>query len=138
MKLTNDKYFIDSNIIVYSHSDFDKKKQKKSQSIIAENITVVSTQVVQETSNILKRKFNNSWSEVIVVIDEVINNNILHINSFDTIKKAFYIADKYKFSFCDSLIIAAALECNCKILYSEDMQHKQIIENSLTIINPFL
>ncbi len=37
----------------------------------------------------------------------------------------------------DSLIISTALENNCEILYSEDMQHKQIIENKMVIINPF-
>ena len=68
---------------------------------------------------------------------EDINNNILYTNSIETIKKAYFIANKYKFSFYDSLIVAAALECNCKILYSEDLQHKQVIEKSLTIINPF-
>ena len=47
------------------------------------------------------------------------------------------IRSKYKYSYYDSLIIATALESKCKILYSEDMHHGQIIENSLKIINPF-
>jgi len=47
------------------------------------------------------------------------------------------IKGRYRFSFYDSLIIAAALEANCQTLYSEDMQHGQIIE-TLTIQNPFL
>jgi len=57
----------------------------------------------------------------------------------------FEIFIRYKFSFYDSMIVAAALEANCSILYSEDMQHKQVIKNpekngagKLTIINPFL
>ena len=54
-----------------------------------------------------------------------------------TIINAIKIIEKYKFSFWDSMIISAALQSNCKILYSEDMHHKQIIENKLTIINPF-
>ncbi|MDD1619976.1 MAG: hypothetical protein LUQ11_00730 [Methylococcaceae bacterium] len=44
----------------------------------------------------------------------------------------------YKFSIYDSLIIAAALDADCTTLYSEDMQHRQIIENQLTFVNPFL
>ena len=47
------------------------------------------------------------------------------------------IKDKYKLQFYDSLIIATALENNCSVLYSEDMQHGFEIENTLTIINPF-
>ena len=47
------------------------------------------------------------------------------------------IRSKYQYSYYDSLIIATALESKCNILYSEDMHHGQIIENSLKIINPF-
>jgi hypothetical protein len=50
---------------------------------------------------------------------------------------ACQIAEKYQFSFYDSLIIASALKCDCYTLYSEDLQHGQIIEDKLKIINPF-
>jgi predicted nucleic acid-binding protein len=36
------------------------------------------------------------------------------------------------------LFIAAALPADCKILYTEDLQHEQVIESTLTIQNPFL
>jgi predicted nucleic acid-binding protein len=55
-----------------------------------------------------------------------------------TLKLAFFISNKYQFSWWDSLIIATALENNCEILYSEDMQNGLVIENTLTIVNPFL
>ncbi len=45
---------------------------------------------------------------------------------------------KYQYSYYDSLIIAAALDSNCTILYSEDLKHNHIIENTLTILNPFI
>ena len=47
------------------------------------------------------------------------------------------IKKRYKFSCWDSLIITSALENNCSILYSEDMQHSQVIENNLEVINSF-
>ena len=53
-------------------------------------------------------------------------------------RNALKIASKYKYSFPDSLIIATAIEYNCNVLFSEDMHHNQIIENTLKIINPFL
>ena len=46
-------------------------------------------------------------------------------------------AYKYHFSIWDALVISSALQGECSILYSEDMQHNQIIKNSLTILNPF-
>ena len=55
-----------------------------------------------------------------------------------TVKEACKNAQKYKFSFYDSLIISAALECDCNILYSEDLHNGQLIENRLKITNPFI
>ena len=55
----------------------------------------------------------------------------------DSLAHILNIISKYKFSYWNSLIIASALQNNCTILYSEDMQHNQLIENKLRIINPF-
>jgi predicted nucleic acid-binding protein len=56
----------------------------------------------------------------------------------NTIKKALALNERYEYSYYDCLIIASSLEAGCKYLFSEDMQHGQIIENSLKIINPFV
>ncbi|MDZ7806320.1 MAG: hypothetical protein U5K71_04305 [Gracilimonas sp.] len=57
-------------------------------------------------------------------------------SSKDLIYSAIGIKEQFKFSFYDSLIIAAALEAGCKTLYSEDLQHNQTIY-SIQIIDPF-
>jgi predicted nucleic acid-binding protein len=61
----------------------------------------------------------------------------LHPVNTSTIKKAIDIKSKYKFSFWDSLIVASALENKCGILYTEDLQHGQVIETNLKVVNPF-
>jgi len=55
-----------------------------------------------------------------------------------TIKLAQDLVGKYDLQIFDGIIIAAALEADCDILYSEDMQNGQIIENMLKIVNPFV
>ena len=45
---------------------------------------------------------------------------------------------KGKVSFWDSLIVASAIENQCSILYTEDMQNGQIIEDRLKIVNPIM
>jgi predicted nucleic acid-binding protein len=55
-----------------------------------------------------------------------------------TIKLAQDLVDKYDFQVFDGIIVAAALEADCDILYSEDMQDGQVIENTLKIVNPFV
>jgi predicted nucleic acid-binding protein len=56
----------------------------------------------------------------------------------NTLLIAAALVKKYNFQLFDSAIVAAALENDCAIFYSEDMHHGLIVEKSLTIINPFL
>ena len=56
----------------------------------------------------------------------------------DDHERATQIAERYRFSFYDSLIIATALRAGCQTLYSEDLQHSQKIERQLTVFNPFV
>jgi len=57
---------------------------------------------------------------------------------FSTVKLAQYLIDKYDFQIFDGIIVAAGLEANCDVLYSEDMQDGQVIEGTLRIVNPFV
>lgn len=133
----SDSIFLDTNILVYAYSDTELQKQTIARKLVSENISFISTQVLQELSNTLSRKFKKSWPEITDAVKEVSLSNLVHANSEATIQQAIKIADQYKFSFYDSLIIAAALECKCSKLYSEDMSHGQLIEKQITIINPF-
>ena len=55
-----------------------------------------------------------------------------------TINQAAIVAIRYQLSHWDALIVASALISGCETLYSEDLQHLQVIDDRLTIINPFL
>lgn len=133
----SDSIFLDTNILVYAYSDTELQKQAISRKLISENISFISTQVLQELSNTLFRKFRSTWPQITEAVKEVSINNLVHANSEATIQLAIKTAEQYRFSFYDSLIIAAALECKCSKLYSEDMSHGQLIEKQITIINPF-
>lgn len=52
------------------------------------------------------------------------------------LKEALRIRDTHVLSFWDSTIISAALAQGCDTLYTEDLNHGQVVE-SLRIINPF-
>ena len=58
--------------------------------------------------------------------------------SADIIRVAHTLIKKYQFQYFDALIVASALDADCNVLYSEDMQHGLFINNSLRIVNPFL
>jgi len=130
-----DKIFIDSNIFLYAFSNKDISKQSISASIVKQNHTI-STQVLNEVSNNMIKKLKFSNKE----IEKFISSCYTQYNIVDFSKeifiKASIIRDKYNISYYDSLILSSAINSKCDILYSEDMQHNQKIEN-LTIVNPF-
>lgn len=88
-------------------------------------------------SNVLKRKFSLSYSQIRDAVQEVSKGFPIILVSVNTIEMALNLAERYQYSYFDSLILASALEAGCQILYSEDLQDGQRIENQLTIVNPF-
>ena len=131
-----DKVFIDTNILLYLLSN-DKAKKIVSKEILKSNHNI-STQVLNEFSNISLKKFNLSGFDTIEAIKKISEKTTVFIFNEETIIDAINLKEKYKLQYYDSLILATALENGCTVLYSEDMQHDQIIENQLKIINPFL
>jgi predicted nucleic acid-binding protein len=85
----------------------------------------------------VNRKFKLSYADIEKAFKEIHNICDVVLITYETLLHALKIASKYKYSFPDSLIIATAIEQHCTILITEDMHDKQIIENSLTILNPF-
>jgi predicted nucleic acid-binding protein len=132
-----DSVFLDTNILVYAHTDLDPEKQKIAQEIMRANQSIISTQVLQELANTLKKKFNHSWGDIAKVLAEASINNEIFINDQVTVTQACNVANRYGYSFYDSLIISAALATATKVLYSEDLQESQIIEGRIRVENPF-
>ncbi|MBN1408790.1 MAG: PIN domain-containing protein [Calditrichaceae bacterium] len=139
----SDKYFIDTNIIVYS---FDKSVPNKSD--IAKNIIagalelskgIISFQVIQEFLNVALRKFKSpvTFPDCAKYLNLVLEPLCDVFPDIELYYRALDVMERWQYTFYDSLIISAALRGNCTILYSEDLQHNQKIEN-LTIINPFV
>jgi predicted nucleic acid-binding protein len=132
------KAFFDTNILIYVYSVDEPEKQHLAlQTIETTEQRWISTQVMSEISNTLSRKFKLNYSDIGNVLTEIqANFQIVTVKPI-TIENALKLAQTYRFSYYDSLIIAAALEQSCEVLYSEDMQHQQIINQQLTILNPF-
>jgi len=128
--------FLDSNVFLYL---LDKEEEKK---IIARALLdtnpVISKQVINENVNVALKDFKLSREKAIEHAENLADRCLVKTISLNTIKIAYSVLLKYRYSFYDCLIVASALENNCSILYSEDMQHKQLIEKKLTIINPFI
>lgn len=129
------RVFADTNIPLYA-LDVDIEKRKKSLALLRGN-PVISVQVVNEfigaaTGKMkLPRPVIHRLAGILLRRCEVVPMDAAMIG------EAIALGERFRFSHWDSLIVAAALRANCDTLYTEDLQHGQVIDNRLTIINPF-
>jgi predicted nucleic acid-binding protein len=134
--MTDLRVFIDSNIIVYLVDNRSNEKTKKAQDFLSPDF-FISTQVIAENVNVCLKKLHLNKETTFDFARRVLNRfRILQITEA-TLLKSFEISIKYQLSSWDSIIIATAILNSCSIIYSEDMQDGLIVENSVTIINPF-
>lgn len=132
-----DKVFVDTNVLVYFISAEEGKKINAKEVIFSSQEVYISSQVISEFISVCFSKELLGLEEIITLVNDLIE--ALRFSSVEesTIKKALQIKKDSKYSYWDSLIIASALENNCSILYTEDMQDGQVVDGNLSIINPF-
>jgi len=128
--------FFDTNILIYAFAENDSRLEKSEQLVNAGG--VVSVQILNEVANTLCRKFRFSWPRIGGIVGAILNTcpNPVPLN-IDTHRAALRICERYRYSMYDGLIIASALEAGCRVLYTEDLQHGQVIDG-LRIENPFV
>ena len=138
----NDRFFLDTNIFVYSFDKSAPKKAVRSSELIQRAIEtgqgIVSYQVVQEFFNLALRRFAQPMSidDAEQYLSTVFRPLVAVHSSISLYAEALRIQAKNKLAWYDSLIIASAVAGECRILYSEDFQHGQRF-GELRIENPF-
>jgi predicted nucleic acid-binding protein len=128
--------FIDSNVVLYSLSK-DESKQLRALELLASG-GLISTQVLGEMANVMRRKLGYELPAIRDVLLRLIADCRLQPLSPATVLRALDVAERFGFSYYDSLIVAAAQEAGCDTVYSEDLQHGQVVGPGLTVVNPFL
>ena len=135
----NDKLFIDSNVWIYLFTNEDNIKCKIAEHFIQENslknILVISYQVLNEVTNVLKRKKFTEY-EIRFIIESISNICVIQDYSKEILLQASELRENHHFSLWDSLIVSCASSSGCRFLISEDMQNNMVI-NRLTIKNVF-
>lgn len=132
-----DKVFFDTNIVIYLYSEDETDKRNIILDLIPAYDVIISTQVINEMSCVFNRKMNIDWASIEKVKGELSLLFDIKIIDLATITMAYKIADIYGYNYFDSLMLSSVLENKCKIIYSEDLHHNQLIENKLYIKNPF-
>ena len=139
----SDRFFLDTNIFVYSFDQSAPAKARKATELIRDALTtqkgVVSYQVVQEFFNVALRRF----SQPMHAVDagqylSTVFRPLLGVHSSQAIyAEALFLHAQSGLSWYDSLIVSAAIQARCDLLYTEDLQHGQRF-GTLQIRNPFL
>jgi predicted nucleic acid-binding protein len=137
----SDSIFVDSNLWLYAFVLRPGEESKHTRAlplVEAMNRYTISTQVVSEVSSNLLRKAGMAENEVLDIVEGFYRRCRIINTGLECHRTASRLRSVYQLSFWDSLIVAAALEAGCNVLHSEDMQHGQVIDKKLTILNPFL
>src|SRR5690606_6568483 len=128
--------FLDSHVILYV-AGHDPAKAERAEDLLAEG-GVISVQVLNEIANVTRRKMGLDWPETHALLEAV--RGLLDVVplTIDIHDAGLAIAERYRLSIYDAMIVAAARAAGCTTLWSEDMQHGLSIDGTLRILNPFL
>ncbi|MDA8123626.1 MAG: PIN domain-containing protein [Deltaproteobacteria bacterium] len=139
--MNDSRVFLDTNIFLYAALEDDFQQGKRTDAVnllkgLNDKLVYVNTQVLNEFYSVMLRH-GASDDAIRDRPDAIIGETKVSVITVKTIKRCWDIRMKYHYNYWDCLILASALEHDCDILYTEDLQNGQILEKSLKIVNPF-
>jgi predicted nucleic acid-binding protein len=128
--------FFDTSVLLYLLSN-DFAKADRVEGLLAERGTI-SVQVLNEFAAVALRKLQMPLSDIGEILDTV--RAVCNVESVTiaTHDRGLAVNERYKFSLYDSMIVSSALMVGSRVLYSEDLQDGQVIDDRLRVVNPFL
>lgn len=135
--------FLDTNIFVYAHDETDVQKSKKARTLLIDLLKTqqgcISTQVIQEFCNVVLKKASVPLKveDVRTILRELMFPLLNHQLDSTFYLRALELYKKCSVSFYDALIVQAAIDLNCTILYSEDLQDGAHY-GKVKVVNPFI
>jgi predicted nucleic acid-binding protein len=131
--------FFDTNVIVYAHDRRAGVKQSRAIDLLdahAHTLTlVVSTQVLIESYNTLQRAAALTRGAALAVVETLTHAQVVSADG-DFVLRAIQLAQRHQLSHWDGLIVQAALDAGCAVLYTEDLHAGQRF-GDLEVVNPF-
>ncbi len=137
-------FFLDTNIFVYALLASEPLKKQRALQLVEQALAThtgcTSYQTIQEFANVATRKFAQRFTpeqcqQFIMAAMQPINRVA---SSSELVQNALELQAETRYSFYDSLVLASALQADADVLYTEDLQHNQLIRGTLRIVNPFL
>lgn len=138
----SDKYFVDTNILMYAHDSSAGVKHERARAVVEklwhDRSGVLSTQVLQELCVNLRRKAARPVDPT--TVRQIITDYLpwkIQVNTGESVLEALDLEKRYKISFWDALIVQAAECSGAAVLYSEDLADGQVY-GSVHVVNPLV
>ena len=127
--------FFDTNVLLYLAGSDDRKAELAEALVDAGG--VISVQVLNEMANVARRKMALDWDQTQTMLDAL--RGLLDVRplTVEVHDIGLALAERYKLSIYDAMIVASALDAGCATLWSEDMQDGLSVEGRLLVVNPF-
>ena len=127
--------FFDTSVLLYLLSGDTAKADRVEKLLYSPG--VVSVQVLNEFAVVALRKAKMPMAEIWEILDTIRAVCSVEPLTIETHDRGLAVCERYRLSLYDSVLVAAALIAGATILYSEDLQHGQVIDNQLRVANPF-
>ncbi len=128
--------FFDTNILIYAFAA-NEPRSARAEALIADG-GVIGVQVLNEFMNVTRRKLTWGWKQIeaaLAVIEDLLGP--VRPLTAGIHARAVVLARDHTLSFYDALIVAAAADAGCRMLFSEDLQHGRKF-GAVAVENPFL
>ncbi len=140
----NPLFFLDTNVFVYALLASEPLKRQRALELVemalGSHTGCTSDQVIQEFANVATCKFAQRFTAeqckqfieaAMQPLNRVASSNALVSTALD-------LQLETRYSFYDCLVVAGALQVGADVLYTEDLQHGQLLRGTLQVVNPFL
>jgi predicted nucleic acid-binding protein len=119
--------FLDTNILIYASSD--DGRQQRAQEIMRQPFAL-SVQALNEFAHVARRKMHFEDDELRRSLNLIVGKaRSVHAIILETHQYAIELSPRYNLSFYDALMVACALQAGSPVLYSEDMQHRLLVDD---------
>jgi predicted nucleic acid-binding protein len=133
--VTDPREFVDTNVLIYAFTD--DPRSGRAEALLAKGCAT-SVQALNEFANVGRRKLSMDWRQVREALD-AIRTLLKPIAVLDlgTHLAGVELAERYRLSVYDGIMLAAAVRLDCVTFWSEDMQDGLVVDGRLTVRNPF-
>ena len=132
--------FVDTNILIYAVSPAPQEAEKRriAQDLLSQDDLALSVQVLQEFYHQVTRPSRPhalTHAQAMGFVEIIVDFPVQEL-TLDLFHAAVSISRRFRLSYWDSAILAAARACGCEVVYSEDLSAEQNYDGT-RVINPF-